>query len=72
MIDQTFGKFIPEITWKIDNISNEIVVLGEKDSEQNIISIYWQLMAVFNKELQKEINLRKYGQFASRNESRGS
>lgn len=28
-----------EITWKIDNIPNEIVVLGEKESEQNIISI---------------------------------
>lgn len=43
-----------EITWKIDNIPNRTAVLGGNDSKQSIISKYWQLMAVFNKELQKK------------------
>ena len=61
-----------EIIWEIDNKSIEIVVLGGKDSEQRIISIYWWLRDAFNKELQKEMSSGKYGHFASRNESRES
>lgn len=43
-----------EITQKIDNVSNNIAVSRTKESKQNIISIYWERMAAFNKELQNK------------------
>lgn len=58
---KTFGRADTYITWGAKHALNELLVIGQR-SKNNVICIYWYLVAMFNKLfLKKRIEKRKEG-----------